>query len=113
MIRGVWLKTGVNLLIVAVYTPYDLRDKRMLWDYLVHVINQCDGEVVSMGDFNESDYGSVPFGFFHHWTELEGFNKIFIDTWSEAPDDDSSAMRSMMRKLKNLKVKIQEWNNGN
>nr|GFB40506.1 RNA-directed DNA polymerase, eukaryota [Tanacetum cinerariifolium] len=77
MIRGVWLKTGVNLLIVAVYTPYDLRDKRMLWDYLAHVINQCD------------------------------------DTWSEAPGDDSCAMRSMMRKLKYLKVKIQEWNNGN
>nr|GFA01818.1 RNA-directed DNA polymerase, eukaryota [Tanacetum cinerariifolium] len=61
----------------------------------------------------QSDYGPVPFGFFHHWTELEGFNKNFIDTWSEALGDDSSAMRSMMRKLKYLKVKIQEWNNGN
>nr|GEY79211.1 glucose-methanol-choline oxidoreductase, FAD/NAD(P)-binding domain protein [Tanacetum cinerariifolium] len=40
MIRGVWLKTGVTLLIVAVYAPHDLRDKRMLLDYLAHVINQ-------------------------------------------------------------------------
>nr|GEU61902.1 nucleotide-binding alpha-beta plait domain-containing protein [Tanacetum cinerariifolium] len=62
MIRGVWLKTGVNLIIVAVYAPHDLRDKH---------------------------------------------------TWSEAPGNDSNAMRSMMRKLKYLKVKIQEWNNGN
>nr|GEX14483.1 RNA-directed DNA polymerase, eukaryota [Tanacetum cinerariifolium] len=85
MIRGVWLKSGVNLLILTAYTPYDLRDKRMLWDYFEHVINQWDGEVVTMGDFNDS----------------------------EAPGDDSSAMRSMMRKLKYLKVKIQEWNNGN
>nr|GEY80022.1 RNA-directed DNA polymerase, eukaryota, reverse transcriptase zinc-binding domain protein [Tanacetum cinerariifolium] len=34
---GVWVKTGVNLLIVVVYAPYDLRDKRILWDYLAHV----------------------------------------------------------------------------
>nr|GEX09628.1 RNA-directed DNA polymerase, eukaryota, reverse transcriptase zinc-binding domain protein [Tanacetum cinerariifolium] len=34
-------------------------------------------------------------------------------TWSEAPGDDSNDMRSMMRKLKYLKVKIREWNNGN
>nr|GEX48910.1 glucose-methanol-choline oxidoreductase, FAD/NAD(P)-binding domain protein [Tanacetum cinerariifolium] len=59
------------------------------------------------------DYGPVPFRFFHHWTELEGFNKFVIDTWSEVPGDNSNAMRSMMRKLKYLKVKIREWNNGN
>nr|GEV20669.1 RNA-directed DNA polymerase, eukaryota [Tanacetum cinerariifolium] len=202
MIRGMWLKTGVNLLIVAVYAPHDLRGKRMLWDYLTHVINQWDGKVVTMGDFNDvryksdrfglvfnvqgadvfnsfvanaglkevplggssftcchksatkmskldrflisknllitcpnisattldrylsdhrpillretqSDYGPVPFRFFHHWTKLEGFNKFVIDTWSEAHGDDSNAMRNMMRKLKYLKVKIREWNNGN
>ncbi|GKF55170.1 RNA-directed DNA polymerase, eukaryota, partial [Tanacetum coccineum] len=53
IIRGVWLKTNVNLLIVVVYAPQDSRDKRMLWDYLTHVSSQWDGEVVMMGDFNE------------------------------------------------------------
>nr|GEZ57452.1 putative RNA-directed DNA polymerase, eukaryota, reverse transcriptase zinc-binding domain protein [Tanacetum cinerariifolium] len=62
MIWGVWLKTGVNLLIVAVYAPHNLRDKH---------------------------------------------------TWSEVLGDDSNTIRSMMRKLKYLKVKIREWNNGN
>nr|GFB26080.1 RNA-directed DNA polymerase, eukaryota [Tanacetum cinerariifolium] len=103
MIRGVWLKTGVNLFIVMVYAPHDLRDKRMLWDYLAYVINQWDGEVVTMGDFNEVRYKSDRFGLV--------FN--VKDTWIEAPSDDSNAMRSMMRKLKYLKVKIREWNNGN
>nr|GEX57073.1 RNA-directed DNA polymerase, eukaryota, reverse transcriptase zinc-binding domain protein [Tanacetum cinerariifolium] len=166
MIRGVWLKTGVNNLIVAVYAPYDLRDKRMLWDYLAHVINQWDGDVVTMGDFNEevslggssftwchksatkmskldrflisenllitcpnisattldrylsdhcpillretqSDYGPIPFRFFHHWTELEGFNKFVIDTWSEAPGDDSNAM---MKELEALDAAIDKGN---
>ncbi|GJY60414.1 RNA-directed DNA polymerase, eukaryota, reverse transcriptase zinc-binding domain protein [Tanacetum coccineum] len=50
---GVWLLNGIDLMIIAVYAPHDPRDKRMLWDYLAHVINQWQGEVVIMGDFNE------------------------------------------------------------
>nr|GEX23712.1 RNA-directed DNA polymerase, eukaryota, reverse transcriptase zinc-binding domain protein [Tanacetum cinerariifolium] len=135
---GVWLKIGVNFLIVAVYAPHDLRDKRMLWDYLAHVINQWDGEVVTMGDFNEEvPLGGSSFTWFHKSaTKMSKLDRFLISenllitcpnisattldrylfdhhTWSEAPGDDSNSMRSMMRKLKYLKVKIQEWNNGN
>ncbi|GJW57332.1 RNA-directed DNA polymerase, eukaryota [Tanacetum coccineum] len=199
---GVWLKTGNDLLIVAVYAPHDLKDKRMLWDYLVYEITKWHGEVVIMGDFNEvryksdrfgsvfnvqganvfnsfianagleevplggsaftwchksatkmskldrfliseklliscpnitaitlerylSDhrpilllesqfgYGPTPFRFFHYWLDMEGFNKIVEDAWSEAPYDDSNAMIIMMKKLKYLKLKIREWNKGN
>nr|GEZ95189.1 RNA-directed DNA polymerase, eukaryota, reverse transcriptase zinc-binding domain protein [Tanacetum cinerariifolium] len=137
MIQGVWLKTSVNLLIVAVYTPYDLRDKQEVplggssftWCYksttkmskldrfLIskHLLITCPNISATTLDRylsdhrhillheTQSDYGPVPFGFF-----IIGLN------WkSEAPGDDSSAMRSMMRKLKYLKVKIREWNNGN
>nr|GFB76753.1 nucleotide-binding alpha-beta plait domain-containing protein [Tanacetum cinerariifolium] len=45
IIRGVWIKTGVKLMIVVVYAPYDYRDKCLLWDYLAFVCNQWDGEV--------------------------------------------------------------------
>nr|GEV50238.1 RNA-directed DNA polymerase, eukaryota [Tanacetum cinerariifolium] len=58
IIRGVWLKNGIDLLIVAVYAHHDPRDKHMLWDYLVHTINQWDGEVVITGDFNEVPHKS-------------------------------------------------------
>ncbi|GKA12832.1 hypothetical protein Tco_0692378 [Tanacetum coccineum] len=57
------------------------------------------------------DYGPVPFRFFHHWIELEGFNKFVTDTWSVAPGDESNAMRNMMSKLRYLKGKIREWIN--
>ncbi|GJY23242.1 RNA-directed DNA polymerase, eukaryota, reverse transcriptase zinc-binding domain protein [Tanacetum coccineum] len=60
--RGVWLLNGIDLMIVAVYAPHDPRDKRMLWDYLAHVINQWQGEVVIMGDFNEVRVKSDRFG---------------------------------------------------
>nr|GEW93517.1 RNA-directed DNA polymerase, eukaryota [Tanacetum cinerariifolium] len=72
------------------------------------------GEVVIMGDFNEvrcksdsaitlerylsdhrpillresiHDYGPVPFRFFHHWLELDGFYTFVSDTWRNAPED--------------------------
>nr|GFB25860.1 RNA-directed DNA polymerase, eukaryota [Tanacetum cinerariifolium] len=58
IIGGVWIKSGFDLLIIAVYAPHDSRDKQMLWDYLVHVINQWHGEAIIMGDFNEDRYKS-------------------------------------------------------
>ncbi|GJQ92301.1 RNA-directed DNA polymerase, eukaryota [Tanacetum coccineum] len=181
-------------MIIAVYAPHDPRDKRMLWDYLAHVINQWQGEVVIMGDFNEvrvksdrfgtnfnvlganifnsfinstsleevhlrgsaftwchksatkiskldrffvsnnllnifphisgitldrflsdhrpillresaHDYGPVPFRFFHHWINLEGFNDFVTSTWNSAPSVDSNGMG----KLKFLKAHIKIW----
>nr|GEZ46663.1 RNA-directed DNA polymerase, eukaryota, reverse transcriptase zinc-binding domain protein [Tanacetum cinerariifolium] len=54
MVRGVWLKTGVNLLIV-VYAPHDLRDKRMLWDYLAN----ADRYVWSLGSSGDYSVASM------------------------------------------------------
>ncbi|GJU30635.1 RNA-directed DNA polymerase, eukaryota, reverse transcriptase zinc-binding domain protein [Tanacetum coccineum] len=62
IIRGMWLKTGNNLLIVLVYAPHDMKEKHMLWDYLTHVIHSWNGEVVIMGDFNKVRYKSDRFG---------------------------------------------------
>ncbi|GJZ37561.1 RNA-directed DNA polymerase, eukaryota [Tanacetum coccineum] len=39
----------------TVYAPHDPRDKRMVWEYLAYVINQWNGNVVIMGDFNEGE----------------------------------------------------------
>ncbi|GKD09589.1 RNA-directed DNA polymerase, eukaryota, partial [Tanacetum coccineum] len=87
IIQGMWLKTNVNLLIVVVYAPQDLRDKRMLWDYLTHVSSQWDGEVVMMGDFNEVRFKSD----------------------RNTPGDKSNAMQNLMYKMKFLKVRIRGW----
>nr|GFC84013.1 RNA-directed DNA polymerase, eukaryota [Tanacetum cinerariifolium] len=53
MIGGSWLCSGVNLLIISVYAPQEYAEKKMLWDYLVHMISKWDGEVIFMEDFNE------------------------------------------------------------
>nr|GEX19472.1 RNA-directed DNA polymerase, eukaryota [Tanacetum cinerariifolium] len=192
------VKNGIDLTIIAVYAPHDLRDKFMLWEYLGHVVNQWHGKVVIMGDFNEvrckydrfgshfnvqganvfnsfiinagleevpiggsaftwchksmtkmskldrflvsnnllnicphisavtlerylsdhrpvllresiHDYGPVPFRFFHHWLELDGFYTFVSDTWRNAPEDRSNGMKNMRGNLKFLKYKIRKW----
>ncbi|GKD46513.1 RNA-directed DNA polymerase, eukaryota, reverse transcriptase zinc-binding domain protein, partial [Tanacetum coccineum] len=62
MIRGVWLKNGKDMLVVSVYAPQELNEKRILWDYLEYVINNWKGEVVVMGDFNEVRNKTERFG---------------------------------------------------
>ncbi|GJY20468.1 retrotransposon ORF1, partial [Tanacetum coccineum] len=88
-------------MIIAVYAPHDPRDKRMLWDYLAHVINQWQGEVVIMGDFNEVRVKSdrfpfrfcTPIGFI-----LEGFNDFVTSTWNSDPSDYTNELRNFADK---------------
>nr|GFA33841.1 RNA-directed DNA polymerase, eukaryota, reverse transcriptase zinc-binding domain protein [Tanacetum cinerariifolium] len=56
------------------------------------------------------DYGPIPFRFFHYWVDTEGFDKFIRNSWNVAPVDGTNALRSMMGKLKFLKVKVREWN---
>nr|GFB62942.1 RNA-directed DNA polymerase, eukaryota [Tanacetum cinerariifolium] len=76
IVRGVWVKTEANLLIVAVYAPHDLKDKCLLCDYLTHVSNHWDGEVMMMGDFNEVRFKSDKFWSFFNERGADMFNSF-------------------------------------
>ncbi|GJQ94394.1 RNA-directed DNA polymerase, eukaryota [Tanacetum coccineum] len=52
-IFGTWTPTASKLLVISVYAPQDMSEKRDLWVYLSSMINRWDGETVVMGDFNE------------------------------------------------------------
>nr|GEY38202.1 RNA-directed DNA polymerase, eukaryota [Tanacetum cinerariifolium] len=124
IIRGVWLTSGIDLMIIAVYAHHNPRDKRMLWDYLAHAINQWHGEAVIMGDFNEvrvkSDrvgshfnaHGANVFNSFINSAgleELDGFNAFVTGIWNSAPTDEFNGMRNLSGKLKFLKSHIKTW----
>nr|GEW87278.1 RNA-directed DNA polymerase, eukaryota, reverse transcriptase zinc-binding domain protein [Tanacetum cinerariifolium] len=130
IVRGVWVKTGANLLIVAVYAPHDLKDKCLLWDYLTHVSNHWDGEEVMMSDFNKVKFKSDRFGSFLVERSADMFNSFISNasleevslggcayTWCHksaskmTPGNQSNGMRNMLFKLKFLKSKIREWIN--
>ncbi|GJT26024.1 RNA-directed DNA polymerase, eukaryota [Tanacetum coccineum] len=53
LVEGVWKQTGTKLLIIGVYAPQDLSEKKLLWDYLHGVLSRWQGESIVMGDFNE------------------------------------------------------------
>ncbi|GJT27393.1 RNA-directed DNA polymerase, eukaryota [Tanacetum coccineum] len=78
MISGSWLCSGVNLLIISVYAPQEYAEKKMLWDYLVHVISKWDGEVIVMGDFNEVRFKNERFGSLFHAHGADAFNRFIL-----------------------------------
>nr|GEW16164.1 hypothetical protein [Tanacetum cinerariifolium] len=73
-----WLPSGKRLLVISVYAPQELRDKKMLWDYLVTIICNWDGEVVTMGDFNEVRDCSERFGSVFNKKGAEVFNNFIV-----------------------------------
>nr|GEY59526.1 RNA-directed DNA polymerase, eukaryota [Tanacetum cinerariifolium] len=62
LVRGVWVLNGRNLLIISIYAPQELSEKRTLWDYLCFTICNWDGDVVTLRDFNEVRDSSERFG---------------------------------------------------
>ncbi|GKE00518.1 RNA-directed DNA polymerase, eukaryota [Tanacetum coccineum] len=53
IIQGEWVPNGKKLIIISVYAPQELREKKMLWDYLILVLKSWNGDVIIMGDFNK------------------------------------------------------------
>ncbi|GJY56357.1 RNA-directed DNA polymerase, eukaryota [Tanacetum coccineum] len=52
-LMGTWTSTSTKLLIISIYAPQELSEKRDLWEYLCILITRWDGETIIMGDFNE------------------------------------------------------------
>ncbi|GKB66584.1 nucleotide-binding alpha-beta plait domain-containing protein, partial [Tanacetum coccineum] len=50
---GEWAPNGKKLIIISVYAPQELHEKKLLWDYLILVLKCWNGDVIIMGDFNE------------------------------------------------------------
>ena len=45
-ITGTWVPSSTKLLIISVYAPQDLNQRKTLWDFFYHLINYWDGEYV-------------------------------------------------------------------
>nr|GEZ40547.1 RNA-directed DNA polymerase, eukaryota [Tanacetum cinerariifolium] len=74
-------------MIVVVYAPQEASEKRMLWDYVIHISNQWRGDIVIMGDFNEIRHNSKRFGskfnahnanIFNSFISNAGLNKVHL-----------------------------------
>nr|GEV97170.1 RNA-directed DNA polymerase, eukaryota [Tanacetum cinerariifolium] len=102
--KGVWLKNGNDLLIVSVYAPQELNEKKMLWDYLTYVINNWKGELIIMGDFNEVRYKSKRVrSLFNIQDKGEGNDEVVkkrMDVFKSIQDIDKLHSLEMAQKAK-------------
>ncbi|GJV39152.1 RNA-directed DNA polymerase, eukaryota [Tanacetum coccineum] len=79
-LMGTWIPTSTKLLIISVYAPQELSEKRDLWDYLHLIINRWDGETVIMGDFNEVRSERERFGSVFNQQGTMVFNNFISST---------------------------------
>ncbi|GJV74554.1 RNA-directed DNA polymerase, eukaryota [Tanacetum coccineum] len=75
-IRGMWNSSSTKLLIVSVYAPQDLSERKTLWEYISHLIDQWDGECVILGDFNEVRSEQERFGSNFNASGANAFNQF-------------------------------------
>nr|GEW51184.1 RNA-directed DNA polymerase, eukaryota, reverse transcriptase zinc-binding domain protein [Tanacetum cinerariifolium] len=74
-----WVPSGMKMLIVLVYDPQEFKEKKMLWDYLLSVVSNWDGQVVIMGDFNKVRDISERFGSVFNKKGAEVFNNFITN----------------------------------
>ncbi|GJU77185.1 RNA-directed DNA polymerase, eukaryota [Tanacetum coccineum] len=77
---GTWIPTSTKLLIISVYAPQELSEKRDLWDYLHLIDHRWDGETVIMGDFNEVRLERERFGYVFNQQGTMVFNNFISST---------------------------------
>ncbi|GJY69732.1 RNA-directed DNA polymerase, eukaryota [Tanacetum coccineum] len=125
VIIGKWLPNDKNFLIISVYAPQELSEKRMLWQYLVHVIEGWNDDVIIIGYFNEvrtvdERFGSIfnarsvaAFNSFISTGGLvevpSGFDSFVTESWKEIKIQESNDMLKLVKKLKILKGHIRLW----
>nr|GEW52503.1 RNA-directed DNA polymerase, eukaryota [Tanacetum cinerariifolium] len=76
MVRGTWVTNGKVLLIISLYAPQELTEKKLLWDYLCHVIANWKGKVIVMEDFNEVRNKNERFGSIYNVQGANAFNSF-------------------------------------
>ncbi|GJW49515.1 RNA-directed DNA polymerase, eukaryota [Tanacetum coccineum] len=71
-----WAPTSSKLLIISVYAPQELNERRDLWDYLRTIIDRWEGDTVIMGDFNEVCLEHKRFGSMFNRQRAIAFNNF-------------------------------------
>ncbi|GJX71178.1 RNA-directed DNA polymerase, eukaryota [Tanacetum coccineum] len=121
---GKWLPSDKKLLVISVYAPQELSEKKMLWSYLNQLIDGWKGDVIVMSDFNEVRSADERFGsifnargatilnsFIASGGLVEGFDSFMADTWKNTYILEPNAMLKLIKKLKLLKGSIRTWVN--
>ncbi|GKB11902.1 RNA-directed DNA polymerase, eukaryota [Tanacetum coccineum] len=86
-LMGTWAPTSSKLLIISVYAPQELNERRDLWDYLRTIIDRWEGDTFM--------------GFF--------FNSFVETTWKSLNIVEPNGLIRLKKKLQALKIAIKAW----
>ncbi|GKD51406.1 putative RNA-directed DNA polymerase [Tanacetum coccineum] len=85
---GSWYNIEFPCLIVVVYAPHDLREKKVLWNNLIRVIENHNNFSILLGDFNEEIKEAVWNCGSSKAPDPDGFSfKLFKKYWSMLKHD--------------------------
>ncbi|XP_071694652.1 uncharacterized protein [Rutidosis leptorrhynchoides] len=137
VIRGKWIGSGHESIIVNAYGPHTDEKKNEFWSSLDEIMNKIDSTWVTRGDFNEFmrlwvdllvvpldrrdsdhcplllrdriiDFGPKAFNIFDEWFKKEGVDKVIIEAWGK--DINISWRDCIFRdRLKNVKSDLKIW----
>nr|GEZ19903.1 RNA-directed DNA polymerase, eukaryota [Tanacetum cinerariifolium] len=81
-LMGTWAPTSSKLLIISIYAPQELNERRDLWDYLRTFIDWWEGDTVIMGDFNEARLIDLPLeGYAFTWAHKSASKMSKLDRY--------------------------------
>ncbi|GJR34328.1 RNA-directed DNA polymerase, eukaryota [Tanacetum coccineum] len=98
-VHGTRVATSTKIIIVSVYAPQDLSKKKILWDYITHMIDSWDGECIILGDFNEvrsTNFNDSGAKAFNNFISMAGLIDLHLEGYSYTWAIKSA---SKMRKL--------------
>nr|GEW00566.1 pre-mRNA-splicing factor CWC22 homolog [Tanacetum cinerariifolium] len=107
---GNWVPNDKMFLIISVCAPQELTKKKMLWDYLSHVIANWKGEVIIMGEFNEVRNKTERFGSVFNVQGANAFNLFILSAGLEEVSlgDKGEGNVDVINKRMNVVKSIQE-----
>ncbi|GJT03647.1 RNA-directed DNA polymerase, eukaryota [Tanacetum coccineum] len=87
-IKTLWVPSSSKLLIISVYAPQDLTEKKVLWDYILYLIERWDRDYVIMGDLNEVRTNQERYGLVFNVQGANAFNSFLsLGSLSDLPID--------------------------
>nr|GEW85311.1 RNA-directed DNA polymerase, eukaryota [Tanacetum cinerariifolium] len=120
-LMGTWAPTSSKLLIISVYAPQELNERRDLWDYLRTFIDRWEGDTVLMGDFNEVRSAHERFGStfnrqgaidFNHFISSACLIDLPLEEVDKPIDQEKSNDEILIKRI-TLLNDLQEHNNRN
>nr|GEV20284.1 RNA-directed DNA polymerase, eukaryota [Tanacetum cinerariifolium] len=109
---GTWIPDKTKLLIVSVYAPQSVTDKRSLWSFITGLISRWNGESMVMGDFNEVRFERDRLGSVFNVQRANEFNSFILNaglveiqlegysfTWSHPPASKMNHRPILLREV--------------